>query len=103
MKKMILLLISFFTIVCSVQGLSNREVTFDDLSTKNFEKVMNGINHQEIKNICTYDFCDYAVGSSYKEILDNFVVNYFKTFDNQELKANLQIKGVKITKVVFQN
>ena len=88
----------------SVLALSPRsEVEFDDMSTKNFEEKMKGINYAEIKSLCSYDFCEYVRGTSYKNILENFINSYLKTLSNDDDRAGVRVKGLKITKVIFQN
>lgn len=103
MKKFIFLMICFFALVCGVKAIEGKTITFDDVSTKNLEQKLFGVNYREVKSLCSFDFCDYAIGSSYKEILDNFTKNYLKTIENEEVRANLKIKGIKITKIIFQN
>ena len=79
------------------------ETLYENLTTKNFLKKMKDINYQEIKGLCVYDFCDYMVGESLEEGLDNFTKSYLKTIEDEEVRASLRIMGFRITEVITQN
>ncbi len=79
------------------------EHSIDDLTTLNFYKRSNEIDFHSIKKLCSYDYCEYFTGESVKEGLSNFTKNYLRTIKDEETRAILQVQGIRITKIIFNN
>lgn len=106
MKKIFLLLILLSTIliVSTVKAeRSDKEIIFDDLNTKNFIAKAGYLELHSIKKICSYDYCDYLNGNNVYDVLDNFKKNYLKTVKNKEDRLILNVKGIKITRLILEN
>ena len=89
----------------TVRGLNNLKVEYyDNINHFNLEKVLEKRGGSaNVKKICTYDYCDLFRGDSLKEGIEIFINKYLDTINNEETKNSLKIKGVKITKVIFNN
>lgn len=106
MKKTFLFLFSLiFLLAALVIPVIAREETMklENISTLNFKAKMGYLRLFSIKKICSYDYCDYNRGNSFDETIEIFTRNYLKTIEDEELKATLRIKGIKITKLIFEN
>lgn len=79
------------------------ELHFNDLTTMNFYRRNDELDFHSIKKLCSYDYCDYLIGDNIKEGLDIFTKNYLKTIEDEETRAILQVKGIRITKIILQN
>ena len=54
----------------------------------------------DIKYICTYDYCDYLRSNNFKESIEIFMNKYLSLIKDEEIKNTLKVKGVTITKIV---
>ena len=100
MKKVlaILIIISIFFNI-NVLSKSNK-ISFKRVNTLNFTNVIRSEEiYYRIKKICSYNFCDYAVGENIKDKLSNFEESYLKTIGDVDIKNELKIKGIRITSV----
>ena len=88
--------------IVNVRALENKKTeSYDDLNTLNFIAKLGYMELAKIDKICSYDYCEYRTGSSFKSMINNFTKNYLKTIQDDEVRASLRIKGIKITEVVF--
>lgn len=78
-----------------------KKIYFNDVTTLNFVDKTSHIKSNEIKTICTYDYCDYARASTKEESIEIFTNNYLNTISDSEVKASLKIKGIKITEITL--
>ena len=100
MKKVFMVLIIFLLVISINVKSKSDGVVLNDVNTLNFEyKIKEKKLEHKIKIICSYDFCDYINGESLKDIIYNFEMKYLDTIDDIDLKNELKVKGVKITKV----
>lgn len=103
MKKNMLLLIVIFMscFLMNVFALNEKKyIDLDNVTTNNFfEKVNYSVN--DIKELCTYDFCDYIKSQNKYEMIEIFQKNYLNTIKDDEIKSSLKIKGIKITKIIL--
>lgn len=76
-------------------------VEFKDVSTLNFLDKTTNYGIEDIKKICTYDFCDFVRGETKQESLEIFVNNYLKKVD-REVASSLKVKGIRITKIILK-
>lgn len=99
MKKLFIFLI-ILIVFLSIEVKSKSQTSFSDVNTLNFEqKMIDKKLEHKIKIICSYDFCEFIKGNSLKDIIYNFETNYLNTIDNIDLKNELKVKGIRITKV----
>ncbi len=105
MKKIIILslILMIFTTLTSSVTAESTELIVEDLTTLNFHTRANEIDFQAVKKICSYDFCSYRRGESMKEALEIFTNDYLAIVKDEEARATLKIKGIRITKIVFMN
>lgn len=104
MKKIFLLLLATLTVFSFYKPTNAKsdELYYEDLTTLNFS------NHDEldfhtIKKLCTYDYCNYIKGESLREALEIFTREYLKTIPDEEVKSILNVKGIRITKIILLN
>ena len=76
---------------------------FEDLTTQNFIKRSDELDFHAIKKICSYDYCEFITGDNMKEALEHFTIGYLKTIPDEEIRATLKVKGIRITKIVLRN
>jgi len=107
MKKLFLLLMflsfCFLIKVNAKTFLSDNILEPKDVTTKNFNSKLGQLKPESIYKLCTFDYCDYMRSVDIKECLEIFTINYLNTIDNEELRASLAVKGVKITKVILES
>lgn len=102
MKKLMLIILLFLVMCLNVGAKSSsKEIYFDDMTTKNFISKAGYLPLHSIKQICTYDFCDYIKSENVYAALDIFSKNYLKTIKDEEIRSSLNIKGIKITMVIL--
>lgn len=106
MKKIaittILLLFLIFSFFVGVAAKAN-ELEVDDLTTLTFPDRADEFDFHSIKKLCSYDYCDYMYGDTLNEGLENFTKNYLRTIKDEETRSILQVKGIRITKIIFMN
>lgn len=81
----------------------DKEMNLENINTRNFKAKMGYLKLTSIKKICSYEYCDYVRGDSFDETIEIFTKNYLKTIEDNEVKASLRIKGIRITKLIFEN
>lgn len=89
----IILIISLFNI-----NLNNKYNGINILDLKNQIKDV-----EDIKYMCTYDFCDYLRYKNVDKSIETYINRYLKTIDDEELKNTLKTKGIIITKIIYNN
>lgn len=105
MKKVVLPTIIFisFCVVNIKAYKMDHSLIYNDLNTINFREKFKGEELMNIKKICSYDFCDYINTENITNSLDTFTKKYLDNIYNEDEKKMLFVKGIKITKVVFNN
>lgn len=105
MKKLFLILLLVMSLLSFSRPAraKSQELYFDDLTTLNFYKLSNELDIYSIKKLCTYDYCDYIRGRSMPEALEIFTKNYLKTIPDEETRSILNVKGIRITKIILLN
>lgn len=94
MKKLILFLV-VLNLLLSYN--SNK----DNLNTNN---ILSKYSEEDnIKYICSYNFCDYLRSDNLKRSIEIFKDKYIKSIKNDDIKNTLKVKGIKITKIVFKD
>lgn len=104
MKKrlsIIIILLIFTAVFVYAEALPKKEIYIDDVTTKNFLSKMGYLQTSSIETVCSYDFCSYFDGENVEHGLELFTREYLTQIDDEEVKAELRIKGIKITKVVM--
>lgn len=104
MKKIILFTMVFISIflVDTFAIPKERSILLDDVNTLNIKDKVKNIDFSEIKKICSYDFCDYIDGSFFKSSINTFTNKYLNTINDEEIKKELRVKGIKITKIILK-
>lgn len=107
MKKFLFLafaLLLLMPIFIKASPLSSKEkvIIYKDMTTKNFVKNTKNLDLTTVKKICTYEFCDFVVDTTKESMINTFTNNYIKSLNNDELRAELKIKGIRITKVILK-
>lgn len=106
MKKLIMTLAIFLVVGAIFLNVKVRalegEMNLDDISTANFKAKMGYLKLTSIKKMCSYDYCDYVRGDTFDETVEIFTRNYLRTIQDDEVRAGLRIKGIKITKLIFE-
>ena len=75
--------------------------TSNNINGINIYKLKNKISIKDnIKYICTYDYCDYLQSDNIDESIEIFINKYLKNIKDDEIKNTLKVKGVKIIKIV---
>ena len=75
--------------------------TSNNINGINIYKLKNKISIKDnIKYICTYDYCDYLRSNNFKESIEIFMNKYLSLIKDEEIKNTLKVKGVTITKIV---
>lgn len=99
-------LITFVSLLLVNTLIVNGEhaVLLRDVNTKNISERLSDSDLANIKKICSYDFCDYIRGKTVKSSMDIFIKKYLKnqTIDD-EIKKTIYVKGLKITKIIYNN
>ena len=95
MKLVIKVIVLFFLLSLFLNDTSN------NINGINIYKLKNKISIKDnIKYICTYDYCDYLQSDNIDESIEIFINKYLKNIKDEEIKNALKVKGVKITKIV---
>ena len=95
MKTVVRLFVLFFLLLVFFHD-SN-----DNIKGINIYKLKNKISIKDnIKYICTYNYCDYLQSNNIDESIEIFINKYIKNIKDEEIKNTLKVKGVKITKIV---
>ena len=95
MKLVIKVIVLFFLLSLFLNDTSN------NINGINIYKLKNKISiNDNIKYICTYDYCDYLQSNNIDESIEIFINKYLKNIKDEEIKNTLKVKGVKITKIV---
>jgi hypothetical protein len=104
MKRIGLFLIVVLSLVSNICAKS-RETTieYDNLSTLNISNVLNEEDIRGIKYICSYDYCEFVKGLDLKKIIRVFTYKYISSIENEDIKNSLNVKGIKITKIIYEN
>lgn len=103
-KLMIIALVAILIAAAKVYASGNERVLyFDDVNTKNFVAKVGYLRLYDMKMFCSDDYCGYVNGSTIYECLDNFTRDYLDTIEDEEAVSSLNIKGIKITKIILQN
>lgn len=105
MKRFLMILtilVCFISFELAPLAESDEDLYFDNLTTLNF-KENKDLDYNSIKQLCSYDFCDYISGDNLQEALEHFTLNYLKTIGDEETRSILKIKGIRITKIVLLN
>ncbi len=79
------------------------EMILENINTRNFKAKMGYLKLTSIKKMCSYEYCDYVRGDAFDETIEIFTRNYLKTIEDEEAKASLRIKGIRITKLIFED
>ena len=106
MKKFItfMTILSFIAVAFYMSPLAkNSYSTVDNLTTLNFYEREDEFDFHNIKKLCSYEFCEYMMGETLEEGLDNFTKSYLKTISDEEVRSIIKVKGVKITKIIYKN
>ena len=98
MKKLIIILI-IIILILSFLTKNNKNNT--GINILDLKEVI--VDVEDIKYICSYDFCDYLRSKNINKSIEIFINRYLKTIDNEELKNTLKTKGIIITKIVYNN
>lgn len=104
MKKrlsIIIMLLVFTAMFVHAAAFPKKEIYIDDVTTKNFLSKMGYLKTSTIETVCSYDFCSYFDGEDVERGLELFTKEYLTQIADEEVKAELRIKGIKITKVVM--
>ena len=99
-KTTIILSISLLFLTISVFA-KNELLILNDINTKNFREKIDFLQLSQIKQICSYDYCDYVDIDDINSNLYNFTKKYIAMIDDEELQKMLLVKGIKITKIVL--
>ena len=78
-----------------------RSVLLDDINTKNFNEKIKNIPKSKIKQICSYDYCDYVDVKEIESNLSNYIKKYIAKIGDVETQKMVLVKGIKITKIVL--
>ncbi len=97
----IFVFLGFVILNVNVKAQEN-EMNLENINTRNFRAKMGYLKLTSIKKICSYDYCDYVRGETFSETVEIFTRNYLSSIQDEELKANLRIKGIRITKLIFE-
>ena len=81
---------------------SEHDLIFDDLNTINFKNKINNIDIYDIKELCSYDYCDYVDLSNVDSGLDVYTKKYLRTINDEETKRTIEVQGIKITKIKLE-
>lgn len=102
-KRLLIVIISLFFCVTFVYaaGSPKREMSLNDVTTKNFISKLGFLPTSLIETVCSYDYCSYFDGENVNRGLALFTEEYLSRIDSEEIRAELRIKGIKITKIVI--
>lgn len=105
MKKMLLYIGIFLSLlIINTYALDNdNNLILNDVSTLNIREKLNNIDIHTIKKICTYDFCENIDGTNLIASIKRYTNKYLDTINDEEIKNELKVKGIKITKVVLNS
>lgn len=104
MKKIIVLIGTLIFLALGGANALNEghPLIYDDLNTLNFADKMQNVRSENIRKICSYEYCDDWLGGNTKAGIETFVNRYLKTLNDEEIKNTLKVKGIKITKVIIE-
>lgn len=96
-----MLVFIFLFVVNSTVFADSRTILLDNVNTKNFKEKLQTIPLSNIKQVCSYDFCDYVNIDEINSGLINFTKKYIATIDDVEIQKIISVKGLKITKIIL--
>ena len=103
LKKILPYLISFIFlfIINSTVFAEEKSILLDDVNTKNFTLKVTNIPLSNIKELCSYNYCDYVDNDDFKTNLSNFTKKYIANISDVEIQKSILVKGIKITKIIL--
>lgn len=105
LKKILIFLFTFTSLfIINLDAFAEqRIVLLNDVNIHNFKEKIKSISISSIKKICSYDYCDYVDLNKIDSGLTNFVKKYISTINDVEMQKTIEVKGIKITKVILYN
>jgi len=98
------LIISF---IISFLNVKANDITktneFNNLNTKNFVSEMEKKGITGVYKVCSYEYCDNVDSSNLSVGIKDFFKRYLDTINDEETKKSLIVKGLKITKIFYND
>lgn len=99
MKKMAFLLLTTTLFFTNPLKKNDGVIYFNDVNTLNFQEKMEEYRIENIKTICSYEYCDYMRDADFEKSMEIFTNRYIKKVD-EETANLLKVKGIKITHII---